>query len=54
MEKSYPSKNSPAKFEQAYCTLRARIEAFLILPTDRLWKNREQFKVELDIIAKLP
>lgn len=43
-----------AKFEQAYRTLRARIEAFLRLPTDRLWKNREQFKVELDIIAKLP
>lgn len=42
-----------AKFEQAYRTLRARIEAFLKLPTDRLWKDREQFKVELDNIAKL-
>jgi arsenate reductase (thioredoxin) len=43
-----------AKFEQAYRTLRARIEAFLTLPLDRLWKDREQFKVELDNIAKLP
>lgn len=42
-----------AKFEQAYRTLRARIEAFLKLPTDRLWKDREQFKVELDNITKL-
>lgn len=42
-----------AKFEQAYRTLRARIEAFLKLPTDRLWKDREQFKVELDRIGKL-
>lgn len=43
-----------AKFEQAYRILRARIEAFLRLPLDRLWKNRERFKVELDNIAKLP
>lgn len=43
-----------AKFEQTYRTLRARIEAFLKLPTDRLWKDREQLKVELDDIAKLP
>lgn len=43
-----------AKFERAYRTLRARIEAFLKLPLDRLWKDREQFKVELDNIAKLP
>lgn len=43
-----------AKFERAYRTLRARIEAFLKLPIDRFWKDREQFKVELDIIAKLP
>lgn len=42
-----------AKFEQAYRTLRARIEAFLKLPLDRLWKDREQFRVELDNIAKL-
>ncbi len=43
-----------AKFEQVYRTLRARIEAFLKLPTDRLWRDHEQFKVELDNIAKLP
>jgi arsenate reductase len=43
-----------AKFEQAYRTLRARIEAFLKLPFDWLWKDREPFKVELDNIAKLP
>ncbi len=43
-----------AKFEQAYRTLRARIEAFLKLPIDRLWNDREQFKVELDRIAQLP
>lgn len=42
-----------AKFEQAYRTLRARIEAFLTLPLDRLGKDREQFKVELDRIGKL-
>lgn len=42
-----------AKFEQAYRTLRTRIEAFLKLPLDRLWKDREQFTVELDNIAKL-
>ena len=43
-----------ATFEQAYRTLRARIEAFFKLPFDRLWNDREQFKVELDNIAKLP
>jgi protein-tyrosine-phosphatase len=42
-----------AKFDQAYRTLRARIEAFLKLPMDRLWKDREQLKVELDRIGKL-
>ncbi len=42
-----------AKFEQAYRTLRVRIEAFLKLPIDRLWKDREQFKGELDRIGKL-
>jgi arsenate reductase len=41
-----------AKFEQAYRTLRARIEAFLKLPLDRLQKDREQFTVELDRIAQ--
>ncbi len=42
-----------AKFEQAYRTLRARIEAFLKLPLDRLQQDREQFTVELDRIAQL-
>jgi len=42
-----------AKFEQAYCTLRARIEAFLKLPIDRLKQDREQLAVELDRIGKL-
>ena len=42
-----------ARFEQAYRTLRVRIEAFLKLPLDRLWKDRDQFKVELDNISKL-
>jgi arsenate reductase len=42
-----------AKFEQAYRTLRARIEAYLKLPLDRLRQDREQLKVELDHIAKL-
>jgi protein-tyrosine-phosphatase len=42
-----------AKFEQAYRILRARIEAFLKLPLDRLRKDREQFTVELERIAQL-
>jgi arsenate reductase (thioredoxin) len=42
-----------ARFEQAYRTLRARIEAFLTLPLDRLRQDREQFTVELDRIATL-
>lgn len=42
-----------AKFDQAYRTLRARIEAFLKLPLDRLGKDHEQLKVELDRIGKL-
>jgi len=42
-----------AKFDQAYRTLRARIEAFLKLPLNRLGKDREQLKAELDDIAKL-
>jgi arsenate reductase len=42
-----------AKFELAYRTLRARIEAFLKLPLDRLKQNREQLTVELDRIAQL-
>ena len=42
-----------ARFEQAYRTLRARIEAFLTLPLDRLREDREQFKVALDRIGTL-
>lgn len=41
------------KFEQAYRTLRARIEAFLKLPLDRLKHDREQLMVELERIAQL-
>ena len=43
-----------ARFEQAYRTLRTRIEAFLTLPLDQLGHDREQLKVELDRISKLP
>ncbi|MDO9116783.1 MAG: arsenate reductase ArsC [Nitrospira sp.] len=42
-----------AKFEQAYRTLRIRIEAFLKLPIGRLTQDREQLTVELDRIGKL-
>ena len=42
-----------ARFEQAYRTLRARIEAFLKLPIERLKLDREQLRVELDRISKL-
>jgi len=42
-----------AAFEQAYRTLRTRIEAFLKLPIDRLRQDREQFKVAMDHIATL-
>ena len=42
-----------ARFEQAYRTLRARIEAFLKLPIDRLRHDREQLKVALDRIGTL-
>jgi len=42
-----------AKFEQAYRTLRARIEAFLQLPLDRLQHDHEQLTVELERIAQL-
>lgn len=42
-----------ARFEQAYRTLRARIEAFLKLPIERLRHDREQLKVALDRIATL-
>lgn len=43
-----------ARFEQAYRTLRTRIEAFLTLPLDQLGHDCEQLKVELDRISKLP
>jgi arsenate reductase len=43
-----------AVFEQAYRTLRTRIEAFLTLPLDQLGHDRERLKVELDRISKLP
>ena len=42
-----------ARFEQAYRTLRARIEAFLKLPIERLRHDCEQLKVALDRIATL-
>jgi arsenate reductase len=42
-----------ARFEQAYRTLRARIEAFLKLPIERFRHAREQLKVALDRIATL-
>ena len=42
-----------SKFEQAYRTLRVRIEAFLKLPLDRLKHDREQLTVALDRIAQL-
>ena len=42
-----------ARFERAYRTLRARIEAFLTLPIERLRHDREQLKVALDRIATL-
>jgi len=42
-----------ARFEQAYRILRARIEAFLKLPLDRLRQDREQLKVALDRIGTL-
>lgn len=42
-----------AAFETAYAILRARIEAFLALPLDRLAGDREAFKRELDRIGGL-
>lgn len=42
-----------AAFEQAYAILRARIEAFLALPLDRLAGDRAAFKAELDRIGSL-
>jgi len=42
-----------AAFEQAYRTLRARIEAFLALPLDELKHDRGRLKAELDRISAL-
>jgi len=42
-----------AAFERAYAILRARIEAFLALPLDRLAGDRAAFKAELDRIGSL-
>jgi len=41
------------QFEQAYRTLRTRIEAFLKLPLDHLRQDPEQFKAALDHIGTL-
>ena len=40
-----------AAFERAYAILRARIEAFLALPLDRLAADRAAFKAALDRIG---
>jgi arsenate reductase len=40
-------------FEHAYAILRARIEAFLALPLDRLTTDRTALKAELDRIGTL-
>jgi arsenate reductase len=42
-----------AAFERAYAILRARIEAFLALPLDRLAGDRAAFKTALDRIGGL-
>jgi arsenate reductase len=42
-----------AAFEQAYATLRARIEAFLALPLAELQGDRDRFKAELDRIGHI-
>ena len=42
-----------AAFEKAYAILRARIEAFLALPLDRLGADRVAFKAELDRIGRI-
>lgn len=40
-------------FEQAYATLRARIEAFLALPLEELKGEGARFKTELDRIGQI-
>lgn len=42
-----------AAFEQAYRILRARIEAFLALPLDKLRQDKALLKVEMDKIGTL-
>jgi arsenate reductase len=42
-----------AAFERAYAILRARIEAFLALPPERLAGDRADFKAALDHIGNL-
>ncbi|WP_140984695.1 arsenic resistance N-acetyltransferase ArsN2 [Asticcacaulis tiandongensis] len=42
-----------AAFRKAYTILRARIEAFLVLPLDRLVSDRGAFKAALDEIGQL-
>lgn len=42
-----------AAFQAAYRTLRARIEAFLTLPPDRLGGDPARLKAELDAIGRL-
>ncbi|RZI40396.1 arsenate reductase ArsC [Herbaspirillum sp. HC18] len=42
-----------AAFMRAYRILRARIEAFLALPLDRLKENKATLKVEMDKIAQI-
>jgi arsenate reductase len=46
-------KEIDAAFEQAYAILRARIEAFLALPLDRLKQDKARLKTELDRIGSL-
>ncbi|HWW69375.1 MAG TPA: arsenate reductase ArsC [Duganella sp.] len=43
-----------AAFERTYDIIRARIEAFLALPLDRLIGDRPALKAELDKIGHLP
>lgn len=43
-----------AAFERAYAILRARIEAFLLLPLGELAQDRQHLKKELDRIGGLP
>lgn len=42
-----------AAFEKAYAILRARIEAFLALPLEKLKSDRAKFKTELDCIGHI-